>query len=171
MVGLVQFNYRASLPEGWAIAVRRLNRRRLHGDWEFLSEMGTVGKIKRENLVPLLGCCILQDERFLAYECMENGSLDVWLRNRAVAVEALDWPTRFKICLGSARGLAFLRHDFFLHIIRRDINPSNIFFNSKFEPWVAIWLAGWSGWLQMGGKMMCWIIRTFQLLQSGRIKC
>ncbi|KAL6313047.1 hypothetical protein AAG906_012096 [Vitis piasezkii] len=51
----------ASLPEGWTIAVRRLNRRRLHGDWEFLFEMGIVGKVKRENLVPLLGCCILQD--------------------------------------------------------------------------------------------------------------
>ena len=73
-------------------------------DWEFLPEMGTVGKVKRENLVQLLGCCILQDERFLAYECMENGSLDVWLRNRAVVVEALDWPTSFKICLGSSRG-------------------------------------------------------------------
>ncbi|KAL6321990.1 hypothetical protein AAG906_035910 [Vitis piasezkii] len=43
----------------------RLNRRRLHGDWEFLAEMGTVGKVKHENLAPLLGCCILEDERFI----------------------------------------------------------------------------------------------------------
>ena len=57
--------YRASLPEGCAVAVRRLNRRRLHGDWEFLAEMGTVGKVKHENLAPLLGCCILEDERFI----------------------------------------------------------------------------------------------------------
>ena len=57
--------YRASLPEGCTVAVRRLNRRRLHGDWEFLAEMGTVGKVKHENLAPLLGCCILEDERFI----------------------------------------------------------------------------------------------------------
>ncbi|RVW58921.1 Leucine-rich repeat receptor protein kinase MSP1 [Vitis vinifera] len=108
--------------------------------------IGDVGKVKRENLVPLLGCCILQGERFLAYECMENGSLDVWLRNRAVAVEALDWPTRFKICLGSARGLAFLRHDFFLHIIHRDINPSNIFLTVNLSHgWQSGWLGGVDG--------------------------
>ncbi|RVW12483.1 Leucine-rich repeat receptor protein kinase MSP1 [Vitis vinifera] len=66
--------------------------------------IGDVGKLKHENLVPLLGYCIFEDEKFLVYECMENGSLDVWLRNRTDAVEAMDWPTRFKIGLGSARG-------------------------------------------------------------------
>ena len=57
----------------------------------------------------------------------------MWLRNRADAVEALDWPTRLKICLGSARGLAFLHHGFVPHIIHRDIKSSNILLNSKFE--------------------------------------
>ncbi|WJZ88030.1 hypothetical protein VitviT2T_007364 [Vitis vinifera] len=61
--------------------------------------MGKVGKLKHENLVLFLGYCIFQDEKFLVYECMENGSLDVWLRNRTDAVEAMDWPTRFKICI------------------------------------------------------------------------
>ena len=75
--------------------------------------MGTVGKVKRENLVQLLGCCILQDERFLAYECMENGSLDVWLRNRAVAVEALDRPTRFKSVWDLPEGSPFCIMSFF----------------------------------------------------------
>ena len=129
--------YRASLPEGRTIAVKRLNGGRLHGDREFLAEMETIGKVKHENLVPLLGYCVFDDERFLIYEYMENGSLDVWLRNRADAVEALDWPTRFKICLGSARGLAFLHHGFVPHIIHRDIKSSNILLDSKFEPRVS----------------------------------
>ncbi|PSR96929.1 Leucine-rich repeat receptor protein kinase [Actinidia chinensis var. chinensis] len=126
--------YRASLPEGRIIAVKRLNGGgHLHADREFLAEMETIGKVKHENLVPLLGYCVFADERFLIYEYMENGSLDVWLRNRADAVEALDWPTRFKICLDSARGLAFLHHGFVPHIIHRDIKSSNILLNSKFE--------------------------------------
>ena len=126
--------YRASLPEGRIIAVKRLNGGgHLHADREFLAEMETIGKVKHENLVPLLGYCVFADERFLIYEYMENGSLDVWLRNRADAVEALDWPTRLKICLGSARGLAFLHHGFVPHIIHRDIKSSNILLNSKFE--------------------------------------
>ncbi|GJM94397.1 hypothetical protein PR202_ga11037 [Eleusine coracana subsp. coracana] len=40
--------------------------------------------------------------RFLIYEYMENGSLEMWLKNQAHAVEALGWPDRLKICLGSA---------------------------------------------------------------------
>ncbi|XP_071736386.1 leucine-rich repeat receptor protein kinase MSP1-like [Rutidosis leptorrhynchoides] len=129
--------YKALLPKGQTIAVKRLHGDRTHGEREFLAEMETIGKVKHENLVPLMGYCVFSDERFLIYEYMENGSLDVWLRNRADAVEALDWPTRFKICLGSARGLAFLHHGFVPHIIHRDIKSSNILLDSKFEPRVS----------------------------------
>ncbi|KAL0340534.1 UNVERIFIED_CONTAM: Leucine-rich repeat receptor protein kinase MSP1 [Sesamum radiatum] len=129
--------YRASLPEGRIIAVKRLNGGHLHGEREFLAEMETIGKVKHENLVPLLGYCVFADERFLIYEYMENGSLDFWLRNQADTVEALDWPSRFKICLGSARGLAFLHHGFVPHIIHRDIKSSNILLDRNFEPRVS----------------------------------
>ncbi|KVI08275.1 Concanavalin A-like lectin/glucanase, subgroup [Cynara cardunculus var. scolymus] len=129
--------YKALLPEGRTVAVKRLNGGRMHGEREFLAEMETVGKVKHENLVPLMGYCVFADERFLIYEYMANGSLDMWLRNRADAVEALDWPTRFKICLGSATGLAFLHHGFVPHIIHRDIKSSNILLDSKFEPRVS----------------------------------
>lgn len=109
----------------------------MHGDREFLAEMETIGKVKHEHLVPLLGYCVFADERFLIYEYMENGSLDVWLRNRADAVSTLNWLTLFKICLGSARGLAFLHHGFVPHIIHRDIKSSNILLDSNFEPRVS----------------------------------
>ncbi|KAF5185269.1 Leucine-rich repeat receptor protein kinase msp1 [Thalictrum thalictroides] len=89
--------YKGLLPEGRTIAVKRLNGGHFQGDREFLAEMETIGKVKYENLVPLLGYCVYGDERFLIYEYMENGSLDMWLRNRADAVETLDWPVRFNI--------------------------------------------------------------------------
>lgn len=38
----------------------------------------------------------------------------------------LDWPTRMKICLGIARGLAFLHEETRLKIVHRDIKTSNI---------------------------------------------
>ncbi|KAL3641661.1 hypothetical protein CASFOL_012476 [Castilleja foliolosa] len=126
--------YRALLPNGCTIAVKRLNGGHLHGEREFLAEMETIGKVKHENLVPLLGYCVFGDERLLIYEYMENGSLDFWLRNKADVVEAgLDWPARFNICLGSARGLAFLHHGFVPHVIHRDIKSSNILLDGKFE--------------------------------------
>ncbi|KAK9141378.1 hypothetical protein Scep_011059 [Stephania cephalantha] len=129
--------YKGLLLEGRTIAVKRLKSGRFQGDREFLAEMETIGKVNHENLVPLLGYCVYEDERFLIYEYMENGSLDVWLSNPADAVEALDWPSRFKICLGSARGLAFLHHGFVPHIIHRDIKSSNILLDSNFEPRVS----------------------------------
>ena len=87
--------------------------------------------------MPLLGYCSFGDEKLLVYEYMVNGSLDLWLRNRADAVEVLDWNKRFKIAMGSARGLNFLHHGFIPHIIHRDIKASNILLDADFEPRVA----------------------------------
>ena len=130
--------YKAALPEGRRVAIKRLHGgHQFQGDREFLAEMETVGKVKHPNLVPLLGYCVCGDERFLIYEYMENGSLEIWLRNRADAVEALGWPDRLKICLGSAHGLAFLHEGFVPHIIHRDMKSSNILLDVNFEPRVS----------------------------------
>lgn len=130
--------YRAALPEGRRVAIKRLHGgHQFQGDREFLAEMETIGKVKHPNLVPLLGYCVCGDERFLIYEYMENGSLEIWLRNRADTFEALGWPDRLKICLGSARGLAFLHEGFVPHIIHRDMKSSNILLDENFEPRVS----------------------------------
>ncbi|CAL4953038.1 unnamed protein product [Urochloa decumbens] len=130
--------YRAALPEGRRVAIKRLHGgHQFQGDREFLAEMETIGKVKHPNLVPLLGYCVCGDERFLIYEYMENGSLEMWLRNRADAIEALGWPDRLKICVGSARGLSFLHHGFVPHIIHRDMKSSNILLDENFEPRVS----------------------------------
>ncbi|KAF0916510.1 hypothetical protein E2562_007588 [Oryza meyeriana var. granulata] len=130
--------YKAALPEGRRVAIKRLHGgHQFQGDREFLAEMETIGKVKHPNLVPLLGYCVCGDERFLIYEYMENGSLEMWLRNQADALEALGWPDRLKICLGSARGLAFLHHGFVPHIIHRDMKSSNILLDENFEPRVS----------------------------------
>lgn len=38
----------------------------------------------------------------------------------------LDWPTRWKICLGIARGLCYLHEESSLKIVHRDIKTSNV---------------------------------------------
>ncbi|KAA8533751.1 hypothetical protein F0562_031268 [Nyssa sinensis] len=129
--------YKATLPDGRTVAIKKLNQAKTQGHREFLAEMETLGKVKHRNLVPLLGYCSFGDEKVLVYEYMMNGSLDLWLRNRTGALDVLDWSKRLKIATGAARGLAFLHHGFIPHIIHRDIKASNILLNEDFEPKVA----------------------------------
>lgn len=44
------------------------------------------------------------------------------------------WRTRAKICIGVARGLAFLHEDVQPHIIHRDIKASNILLDKDLTP-------------------------------------
>ncbi|KAF9614574.1 hypothetical protein IFM89_019321, partial [Coptis chinensis] len=102
------------------VAIENFSKTHIIGEGDrIFGEMETIGKVKHLNLVQLLGYCVYGDERFLHIEYKENGSLDMWLRSRADAVEALDGRSGFKICLGSARGHAFLHHGFVPHIIHR----------------------------------------------------
>lgn len=49
----------------------------------------------------------------------------------------LEWPTRFKIVLGTARGLAYLHEASQPRIIHRDIKGSNILLDKNFEAKIA----------------------------------
>ncbi|GJR67695.1 leucine-rich repeat receptor protein kinase EMS1 [Tanacetum coccineum] len=131
--------YKARLPDGKTVAIKKLNKSKSQGQREFLAEMETLGKVKHRNLVPLLGYCSYDDEKLLVYEYMVNGSLDLWLRNQTgpTGLGILSWTTRFKIAVGAARGLAFLHHVVEPHIIHRDIKASNILLNEDFEAKVA----------------------------------
>lgn len=46
----------------------------------------------------------------------------------------LNWSTRFGICLGVARGLAYLHEESHVQIVHRDVKASNILLDSNLNP-------------------------------------
>jgi serine/threonine protein kinase len=46
----------------------------------------------------------------------------------------MDWPTRFKICCGIAKGLAFLHEESPLKFVHRDIKATNILLDKDLTP-------------------------------------
>ena len=46
----------------------------------------------------------------------------------------LHWPTRYDICMGVARGLAYLHEESRLRIVHRDVKASNILLDHELIP-------------------------------------
>ena len=46
----------------------------------------------------------------------------------------MDWPARQKICVGIARGLAFLHEESTLKIVHRDIKSTNVLLDRDLNP-------------------------------------
>ncbi|KAG9448167.1 hypothetical protein H6P81_014295 [Aristolochia fimbriata] len=118
--------YKGILPDGSVIAVKQLSSKSKQGNREFVNEIGMISALQHPNLVKLFGCCIEGNQLLLIYEYMENNSLARALFGREEHRLKLDWPTRRKICLGIARGLAYLHEESRLKIVHRDIKATNV---------------------------------------------
>eukprot|EP00252_Welwitschia_mirabilis_P007403 TRINITY_DN1870_c0_g1_i8.p1 TRINITY_DN1870_c0_g1~~TRINITY_DN1870_c0_g1_i8.p1 ORF type:complete len:982 (+),score=73.04 TRINITY_DN1870_c0_g1_i8:121-3066(+) len=99
------------------------------------AEVETLGRIRHKNIVKLY--CYLSNPRvnLLVYEYMPNGNLFEALHERKGA--CLDWPQRYRVALGAARGLAYLHHDCSPLIIHRDVKSTNILLDEFLEAKIA----------------------------------
>lgn len=125
--------YRLAINESTSFAVKRLNRGSTEHDRGFERELESMADIKHRNIVTLHGYYTAPHYNLLIYELMPNGSLDQVLHGRSEGKKVLDWPSRYKIAVGAARGISYLHQDCIPHIIHRDIKSSNILLDQNME--------------------------------------
>ncbi|KAL4627304.1 hypothetical protein ACB092_05G157400, partial [Castanea dentata] len=126
--------YKGILSDGTVIAVKQLSSKSRQGSREFVNEIGMISGLQHPNLVRLYGCCIEGKQLLLVYEYMENNSLAHALFGPANGWLKLDWPARQKICVGIAKGLAFLHEESTLKIVHRDIKSTNALLGRDLNP-------------------------------------
>ncbi|XP_022717354.1 probable leucine-rich repeat receptor-like serine/threonine-protein kinase At3g14840 [Durio zibethinus] len=126
--------YKGILADGTVIAVKQLSARSKQGNREFVTEIGMISALQHPHLVKLYGCCIDGNQLMLIYEYLENNSLARALFGPEEFRLKLDWPTRRKICIGIARGLAYLHEESRLKIVHRDIKATNVLLDKNLNP-------------------------------------
>ncbi|XP_071740430.1 uncharacterized protein [Rutidosis leptorrhynchoides] len=124
--------YKGRLADGRLVAVKRLREERSsYSEVQFHTEV-EITRVHR-NLLKLLGFCMTQTERLLVYPYMLNGTVASCLKDRSETQAVLNWETRERVALGSARGLAYLHEHCNPKIIHRNVKLANILLDEEFE--------------------------------------
>uniref|UniRef100_A0A6N2NKA6 Protein kinase domain-containing protein n=2 Tax=Salix viminalis TaxID=40686 RepID=A0A6N2NKA6_SALVM len=142
--------YRGVLRDGQVVAVKLLNYGGSQADADFCREVRVLSCALHRNVVLLIGFCIYEKKRVLVYEYICNGSLEFHLHGNKRA--PLDWNSRLKIAIGTARGLRYLHEDCRVGcVVHRDMRRNNILVTHNFEPLVADFgLARWHAECSIG---------------------
>ncbi|KAL1558518.1 G-type lectin S-receptor-like serine/threonine-protein kinase0 [Salvia divinorum] len=102
--------YMGVLEDGHEIAVKRLSKTSTQGVNELRNKVMLISKLQHRNLVRTLRFCAQGEEYMLIYEYMPNYSLDLTLFDQEKS-RLFDWPKRFNIINGIAKGLLYLHQD------------------------------------------------------------
>ncbi|CAL4908735.1 unnamed protein product [Urochloa decumbens] len=124
--------YKAVLEDGTTVVVKRL-KEVVAGKREFEQQMELIGKVcQHQNTAPLRAYYYSKDEKLLVYDHVPLGSLSAALHgNKAAGRNPLDWETRVKIALGTARGMAYLHAEGGGKFIHGNIKSNNILISQE----------------------------------------
>nr|GMD32678.1 MDIS1-interacting receptor like kinase 2-like [Ipomoea batatas] len=133
--------YRAELPSGQIVAIKRFNNTIGQEDERcelksFSNEVRTLIEVRHRNIVKLYGFCVSERNSFLIYEYLEGGSLSHILNGGEKAME-LGWMKRINVVKAVAKALSYIHHDCLPPIVHRDISAKNILFDSEYEAHVS----------------------------------
>ncbi|KZV33067.1 G-type lectin S-receptor-like serine/threonine-protein kinase-like [Dorcoceras hygrometricum] len=124
--------YRGVLANRTVVAVKQLEGIE-QGEKQFRMEVATISSTHHLNLVRLIGFCSEGRHRLLVYEFMRNSSLDNFLFTSVEqSGKHLDWEYRYKIALGTAKGITYLHEECRDCIVHCDIKPENILLDENY---------------------------------------
>ncbi|TXG55229.1 hypothetical protein EZV62_020485 [Acer yangbiense] len=127
--GMLGTVYRAELPDGKLLAVKKLDSRvsSQQKDDEFIDLVNNVDRIRHANVVELKGYCAEHAQRLLIYEYCSNGTLhDVLHSEDDELKKQLSWNTRIWMALGAARALEYLHEICQPPIVHRNFKSNNV---------------------------------------------
>ncbi|KAG9138941.1 hypothetical protein Leryth_007566 [Lithospermum erythrorhizon] len=134
--GSYGFVYKALLPDGRQVAVKRANAATIihTNSREFEMELEILCNARHGNIVNLLGYCAEMGERILVYEYMPHGTLHDHLHG---GLSPLNWSLRLKIAMQASKGLEYLHKDISPPIVHHDVKSSNILLDAEWGARIA----------------------------------
>ncbi|WVZ50113.1 LOW QUALITY PROTEIN: hypothetical protein U9M48_001400 [Paspalum notatum var. saurae] len=143
--------YKGSLPGGELVAVKKLLTAAAQGGAQertegFLAELGHVVNVSHPNIARLVGVGVDGGEH-LVFPFSRLGCLSGMLHGGGGgggAAEPMPWEARYRVAVGTARGLEYLHERGARRIVHRDIKPANILLMDNYEPLICDFgLARW----------------------------
>ena len=130
------------MPDGKKLAIKHLPPGTAATRKAFTDRLQALGKVKQQNLVPLVAAFIGHSpasllpspapyERILAYRFLAGSTLEHVLGGRMARVSSFRrWQPRRMVAEDIARGLKFLHHDCKPGIVHGHLWPGNVMFDS-----------------------------------------
>ncbi|XP_010929417.1 pollen receptor-like kinase 1 [Elaeis guineensis] len=129
--------YRATLPNGPSVVVKRFRDMNRSGREDFEEHMRRLGRLSHPNLLQLVAYHYRKEEKLLVHDYVPNRSLAFILHgNRGPNhMTMLDWPARLKIVKGVASALAYLYEELpMLGVPHGHLRSSNVLLGESLEP-------------------------------------
>ncbi|KAM7489269.1 hypothetical protein LguiB_026753 [Lonicera macranthoides] len=126
--------YKAELEDSTVLVVKRLKELGVM-ERKFMQQMEVVGSIRHENVAPLRAYYCWKDHKLMLYDYYNHGSVSAMLHSNGgkgrTPRTPIDWETRLRIAIGTARGIAYIHTQAGGKLVHGNIKASNIFLNSQ----------------------------------------